>query len=395
MKTKAENTSIQSKHAFLSASKAKRWIGCPPSAKMESQMPDSEASNHMKEGSLAHKLAEIELRFLYNHTKHGIYTSHKAKVFEDPLFTEDMPQYVQQYIDYVQEQISRLQKEDSVFFHDFESKIDLSFWVPEGFGTVDIFIANQKNIEVIDLKYGKGVKVYATDNAQLKLYVAGAVKRLDFMTDIKTVKYTIVQPRLNHISSEEINVKDLLHWCEKTVKPAAKKAFVGKGNFKVDVWCQFCKAQTKCKAFNDYNLEIAKTQFLPPEIMSDDGILDAYNQSKFINQWVKNLNDYVLKKAIEGKKWEGLKLVTGKSNRKWRDEKQIINTFFNQNFKEEEYLNKKLKGIGEIEKLQGGKGLIEKYDMTIKPEGKPTLVNESDIRIPFGNERAKEIFKKE
>ena len=131
----------------------------------------------------------------------------------------------------------------------FEQKVDYSDWAPDGFGTADVVILSEQSVHVIDLKFGKGIPVYALDNPQLRLYALGAWNKFkeDF-PNIKELKYTIHQPRLDSISSDSTTLMKLLDWANYFVKPKAKKAWAGSGDFIPGEWCQWCKAKAQCRA---------------------------------------------------------------------------------------------------------------------------------------------------
>lgn len=50
-------------HAVLSASASKRWLNCPPSAKLNAEIPDI-TTEYAKEDTDAHELAEYKVNQL-------------------------------------------------------------------------------------------------------------------------------------------------------------------------------------------------------------------------------------------------------------------------------------------------------------------------------------------
>src|SRR5699024_930183 len=113
------------------------------------------------------------------------------------FYSQEMEDYVQQYVDVVVEKINeaKARSKDAVIL--LEQRLDFSEWVPEGFGTGDVVLISDGILEVIDLKYGKGVAVSAVDNPQLRLYGIGAYSQYEMLYDIDSVVMTIVQPRLD------------------------------------------------------------------------------------------------------------------------------------------------------------------------------------------------------
>ena len=280
---------------------------------------------------------------------------------------------------------------------EIEQKLDLTDYVPESFGTADCIIVNDDTIEVIDLKYGKGVPVYAEYNIQLMLYGLGVLRNFDTMYDIKQLKLTIVQPRINNISTWQISKDELLKYAEETIKPAAQLAFIGGGELKAGPWCKFCVVKNKCRALYEENIKIAKHDFAKPEYLTDEEIADILSRAPMFTEWINSIKEYAEEKAINDNKiWPGFKLVEGTTRRKWTNEDDVANEIFT-NFpeiSEDQIYDMKLKSITNIEKLIGKKRFIETLSgVIIKPQGKPTLVPESDKRPALGIEDAIKDFK--
>ncbi len=280
---------------------------------------------------------------------------------------------------------------------EIEQKLDLTEYVPESFGTADCVIINDTLLEVIDLKYGKGVSVYADWNKQLMLYGLGALHKYDTMYDIENVKLTIVQPRLDNISSFIISASELRAWAEEELKPAAKLAFDGKGELNAGEWCRFCAVRNMCKKLYEQQLEIAKYEFRAPELLSDEEIADVVIRAKSFTEWIDSVQEYANSKAVnEDKQWPGLKLVEGISRRKWIDEDKASQAIFARfpELSEDEVFVKKLNTITNIEKLVSKKRFDSILgDVVVKPQGKPTLVPISDKRPAMGLAQAKMDFK--
>lgn len=377
-------TKVQHKeraHALLSASGASRWINCTASPRLEENFESKEDSDFAAEGTLAHELGEVILR-----QKVGILTVKQTneKVNEikaNRLWQDEMTDYVFTYIDYVLAELATARKitKDAVLL--IEDKINLTELIEEGFGTCDAGIIADGCLQVIDLKYGKGIKVSAKDNAQLKLYAYGMYKKYELAYDIETVQVTIVQPRLDHVDSWEISVVDLLDWAENVVRPAAQKAYLGEGEQCAGDWCKWCKAKAKCRALADLSLDAAKQDFEETKLLSDSELLEVYHQLDRISDWVQAVWDYVLAEAIKGKEWEGLKLVEGKSNRVWADTDKVISLLKDMKFTDEQIINAKIKGITDIEKLVGKARFTTVLNPFVtKPLGKPTLAPITDKR---------------
>lgn len=385
-------------HALLSASGASRWLKCTPSARLEDPFP-SKTSVHAEEGTLAHEFADIELK-----KSQGVISdqAYKAKLFElrsHDLYTDDMEEHVSVYTDYVLEQLAA-SKGGSLII---EEKVNFSAYVPEGYGTCDAIILpiaaqylnhNEKFILcVTDLKYGKGVQVNAEDNSQLKLYALGAYLRYSLTHEIDIVRLTIVQPRLDHISTWDISIEDLLKWAHDELAPLAQKAFKGEGELKAGSHCRFCKVAPKCRALYEYSIEAAKMEFSdsdkPDNLLSDKEMSKLYLEIPVIKEWITAVHNYMHEQALSGKKYPGLKLVEGRSNRIWKDQEKVIETLRDNIYPDKQIFSHKLNGITAMEKLMGKVQFKEVLgSLCIKPPGKPSLVSENDSRPSMGTESA-------
>ena len=375
------------KHALLSASGSSRWLNCPPSARLEEKYPES-TSKYAEEGTLAHELAELELQKSFTgYIPWHSYDEQKKMIEESKLYLPEMADYVDTYVSYV----LLAAKSNALFIED---KIDLIEFIEEGFGTCDAIIVGDGVLEVIDLKYGKGIRVEAKENSQLMLYGLGAYYKHELTYDIKKIKLTIVQPRLDHISTWEIAPKKLMAWGNKVVKKQAKLAYAGEGDFNPGDHCQWCKAKPRCKALAASNLEIARHDFVDPAELTDKELLEVFEKQSLLVDWVKSVATYLLDKALEGKKWTGFKVVEGRANRKWSDVDKVGKVLSLEGHSEAEIFNTKLKGLGDIEKLVGKDNFTALLGkLVIKPQGAPTLVADTDKRPGMGLAQAKEDFK--
>jgi len=368
-------------HAILSASGAHRWLNCTPSAKLEQQMPE-EKSEYAAEGSFAHKLAEHHLSYQLAKIGGAKYEKQLKKLKTNDFYCQEMEDHVNTYVDFAIERINEAysKSKDAVVL--LEQKIDFSPWVPEGFGTGDLIIIADKTLEVIDLKYGKGVPISAENNPQMRLYGLGAFNEFDMLYDIKNVAMTIVQPRLDNVSTEELEYSELLAWGNDYVKPLADLAFNGGGEFMAGDHCRFCKAKATCRARAEKNMELAKYDFQDPPLLSHDEVADILFKADELKSWAGDVQTYALDQAEKhGVKFPGWKLVEGRSNRKYLDEEKVAETLTGAGYKEDDLYTRVLKGITAMEKFVGKKKFTELLkDLVIKPAGKPTLVPESDKR---------------
>lgn len=385
-------------HALLAASAANRWLNCTPSAKLEDAEGPRESSIYAEEGTLAHELGELYIRHDVLETiDDQVFSDRFDEIMNNQLFSEEMLDVVPIYVDYCTEQFNAAKANDAQSIMDVEQKLDLTEYVPESFGTADCVVIGGNLIEVIDYKHGKGVPVYAEWNKQLMLYGLGALRKYDMLFDIEEVRLTIVQPRINNISSWQISVKELIDWAETELAPAAKLAFAGDGELKAGEWCKFCAVKNRCKALYQKNMELAKYDFQKPALLNDEEIADILKKTPALIEWANSIQEYAQDKAInQGKVWPGFKLVEGISRRKWLDEDAVAEAIFTKipEASEDQVYDIKLKTITQIEKIFGKKTVAEQLsDVIVKPQGKPTLVPVSDKRPALGTEEAINDFK--
>lgn len=382
-------------HALLSASGAYRWMACTPSARLEESFKeDEESSVFAAEGTFAHELAELEIRYATDKISLNDFVEKKNEVMKHAFYTDEMVEEVDKYVANVLNDWRDAKKEDPFADIIIEDKFDLREWVPDGFGTNDIVIIAGSKLRVRDLKFGKGVKVSAKDNPQLKLYALGALEKHGIIYNIETVELVIDQPRLNNVSVFELTVSELNTWAEEVVIPTAKKAFEGTGEFVPGDHCRFCKAAVRCRALAEKNLEIAKYEFAEPALLDNTQLLDIFERAPAFVTWANKVSAFVSSEAIGGKVFPGYKLVEGRSNRSIANEEAAKFELRKTGLNSDAYLNSKLKGIGDLEKLLGKAefaAVVGPY--VVKPPGKPTLVSADDPRPAFSSiEQAKKDF---
>lgn len=376
-----------SKHALLSPSSAHRWLVCPPSARLEAQYPDS-AGESAKEGTFAHKLAELTLqRYLkaignmkYQQEVKAL-KSGKTKLGN--YYTRDMDEYVGEYVDLVIQKFEDAKEKDTEAALLLEQSLDFSDWVPEGFGRGDAIVIADGTLEIIDLKYGRNTPVTAVNNPQIRLYGLGAYNTFGAIYDIETVCLTIMQPRNGGESSEVLSVGDLLDWAV-SIQPSAQKAYEGKGDLTPGPHCQFCRAAVRCRALAAYQLDMAKYDFKDADQLTDTEVADVLARTDELVTWANKVKSYALTEAVEHDvHWPGWKLVEGRAVRKISEPDQAAEVLSVQygHTEDEIYKPRELKTITQLEKIIGKKTLADELaGLLIKPPGKPTLVPESDKR---------------
>lgn len=369
-------------HALLSASGADRWMNCPPSARLEEDI-ESVSSIYAKEGTFAHDLGELKLlKHLGDITKVEFNKRLKA-LKQNEFYSKELETYVDIYVDFAIEKINE-HKAGIVFT---EKRISYSSVCKEGFGTADLLVLDGDVIEVVDLKFGKGLKVEAKDNSQLKLYGLGAVDNFNFIFEAKKVRMTIVQPRLDHISTDEIEVEDLLAWGKQEVKPKSDLAFEGKGEFNPGEHCRFCRVKDRCRARAQANMELAKLDFKAAPLLTDLEVVMVLEQVDDLVKWAKDVEKFAYTEAVnKGKEWPGFKLVEGRRTRRYSSEEEVAERLLAAGYEEKKIFSKSLLSLTKLEK-ELGKDEFEKIlqDLIERPPGKPKLVPDEDKRIEIKN----------
>lgn len=364
-------------HAMLSPSSASRWMACTPSAVLEQNFENKNSAFAM-EGTTAHALCEILLREINGFITKAEFDTQFKVIQLSEFYSPSMLEYCENYADFVNQQCIG---EHHLFL---EQKLSMSDWIPSSHGTADslVILPAEKKIIFTDLKYGKGIRVEAKQNSQLKIYALGALQTMAFIFgDIfETIETTIYQPRIDNISSYSYTVQELLDWAENELKPKAELAFEGKGEFKAGTHCGFCNAKAQCRALAEYNMELAKMDFANPDLLTDEETLQIYNQKALFESWMDAVSTHVLTEALNGKAWPGLKLVAGRSVRAYSDQTKVAEALKAKDFTDV-FKAPALLGLGELEKKIGKAPFNEIVGpLLVKTEPKPTLAAESDKR---------------
>ena len=362
-------------HAILSASSSHRWLNCPPSARLCETYEDK-GSDYAAEGIDAHSLCEYKFRIAL-----GMEATDPTEHLT--WYNEEMLDCANGYASYILELMEAAKETcaDPVVL--IEQRVDFSRWVEQGFGTSDAIIISDGTLHVVDYKHGLGVLVDADNNPQMMCYALGALELFDAIYDIDTVAMTVYQPRRQNVSTFEMSKDDLYRWAEEVLKPTAELAFSGDGNFLCGEWCGFCKAKHECRARAEANLMLAQYDFKLPPLLEDTEIEVILSRADQLVSWINDIKEYALQQAISGKEWTGFKLVEGRSNRRYTDEAAVTQAVTNAGFDPYE---RKLLGITAMQKLLGKSRFDELLSPYIeKPQGKPSLVPESDKRPVMNN----------
>lgn len=400
------------KHALLSASSSKRWLACTPSARLEENFPN-ESSVYAQEGTAAHELGEYKLRR---------YLHERVKRPKSEFDSEEMEANTDIYAEFVITTIEQIKATCPYPLVMVEERLDYSYLVPDGFGTGDCVIVAEGVLYVIDYKNGSGVFVSCEHNPQMMLYALGALHAYGYLYEIREVSMTIVQPRLENISTFRCTVEELTDWAEHYVRPRALLAFEGKGEQVPGDHCRFCRARAVCRACAQEALALAREEFLDldagalaeeteltdatapyspdreapvfksPALVSKqeiEAILPTLNR---ISSWIETVFAYVSSEAINhGVVWDGYKVVEGRSKRQFTDVKAVVEAAGKEGYTD--VYKQELISLTEFEKMMGKKKFKEILGVfVVKPPGKLALVPVSDPRPEVDLSTAAEEF---
>ncbi len=394
-------------HALLSASSSKQWLHCPPSVRLQENFPN-ESSVYAEEGTFAHEVCEYKVRK---------YLKERVKRPQSEEYdTEEIEQITDVYAEFVISIIEQMKENGCEPLAFVEERVDYSHIAPSGFGTADMLIIGKDEqgrgiLHVCDFKTGAGVFVDADHNSQMMLYAIGALAAYGFLYDIEIVRMSIIQPRLDNISTFECSRQELEDWGE-SIKPTALLAYEGKGEQHPGDWCRFCRAKPVCQACADEALALCREDFLdldagafddtaeesdmtaPYEadtqtaVFKQPGLIPISELAEIlptlnrISSWIEAVFAFVSSEAINhGVPIPGYKVVEGRSKRVFTDTKAVVDTAVQNGYTD--LYKQTLITLTEFEKMMGKKKFNELLgEYVAKPPGKLALVPESDPREP-------------
>lgn len=402
-------------HALLSASSSKQWLNCPPSARLQEGFPN-ESSSYAEEGTFAHSVCEYKVK-KYLHER-------VSRPQSEEWYTEEIDQITDVYAEFVISIIEQMKRNGCEPLVLVEERVDYSHIAPSGFGTADMLIIGKDEngkglLHICDFKTGQGVFVDANHNSQMMLYALGGLAAYGYIYEIETVRMSIIQPRLDNISTYEATREELEAWGE-SIKATAKLAYEGKGEQKAGDWCRFCRAKPVCKACRDEALALCREEFLDldagafsedaraspdveteesditapyapdlsapafkqPGLVSMDELVAVLPTLNRISSWIEAVFAYISSEAINhGVPIKGYKVVEGRSKRVFTDTKAVVQTAIENGYTD--LYKQQLITLTEFEKMMGKKRFAELLgDYVAKPPGKLALVPDSDPRPP-------------
>lgn len=397
-------------HAILSPSSSARWLTCTPSARAEEAVPNRETT-FAREGTLAHELCETVLRAYLESDAIAAYdaeqladaivqaegTLARAQNIIEALSTEgfnpdEAIDAAARYTQIVWSEYLEARRTDPDAELFIEAPLDLKLFVPQSFGTTDSAFVAGNTLHVFDFKYGRGVKVSAEDNSQMKLYALGALFGPGEPYDIKFVEMTIIQPRIGNYSTWSISADELTDWGWTVLAPTAKVAFMGEGAYVPGNHCHFCRVASRCRALAE-SVAVTVTQGARPELMEPDEIAAQLSSLEMVENWVKSIKEYSLNAMLEGRTIPGWKAVEGRATSKVSDEAALLRSLDEAGIAPDLVTRTTLLPLGELKRTLGAAA----YKVLVAPSvtrtaGKPTIAPESDPREAYRPQTAEDAF---
>ncbi len=258
-----------------------------------------------------------------------------------------------------------------------EQRVDLREYIPESMGTSDCVMVTDKELTIVDFKYGM-YRVPAS-SLQLRIYALGACALFGRLyEDISRVRMVIYQPRLHSVDECEMDMAELYAWARDELRPRASLAFAGQGEFCVGEWCRNCRARRVCRELAAHQMEIAKYEFKDPPLLTDEEVAEVLSRVDELVAWANGVKEYALSSALSGRRFAGWKLVEGKSARKFTDDASVCARLSAAGIDPYE---KRMMALTAIEKQLGKKDFANLLaDLVVRSPGKPILVPVSDKR---------------
>lgn len=395
-------------HAKLGPSSSHRWMNCGASIRLSDQVPTPPTNESAARGTVAHDIVEKVLHnWLWedggNRPEHYLDFVYEQDGFEI-VVDQTMVDGVDVMVRHVWERWSELAS--PVPSDDFDGQIMLEAQMtlepldPPApiWGTGDVVIQMGDHLEIIDYKNGYH-RVEAVDNPQLLLYALMASVHTGVIPE--TVRATIVQPNdgsTDPIRSVDYTREDLVAF-KHEVFEAAEATLDPMIRPEAGPWCRWCPAMAVCPAKKAEAMELATMEFaaeqppLPmPQFMSDDQIAEALDIGERVEEWLREVRKYAQRRMEGGDTIPGLKLIEGRSLRRWHDEKQVEIKLKELGYDPADFTKTSLLSPAQVEKLVDDSDIETIDELWYKPEGKPKLVPDrdprpamTDVNEDFGN----------
>lgn len=419
-------------HALLSPSSAYTWIECGASTAAQIGQPD-ESSEYADEGTAAHELAKWCLEsvldaelFLGTIIPVGTVTrrdEESGELITEPRRSfevdEEMAAYVQLYIDGVRERVEALELAGAEVTLLVEQRLSIEHITGEAGakGTSDCVIIavwpdGRAEIEVRDLKYGRGVAVQAERNYQAMIYADAAHEEHSALYDFERINIVIHQPRVNEKPSEWATTPADLHaWIFETAKPAAERALLYVDSVELaplspsdfnpgEKQCKFCKAKAVCPALAAHveqtigaDFETLANVAAQPgndgyltgvEMLDNERLGVIYESLDLMDSWMKAVRGRIEHELLQARAVPGVKLVAGRRGaRQWNEPEAAEALLKSMRLKQDQMYNFKLISPTQADKLlskESPRRWKKVEALIVQRDGRPSVAPDSDPR---------------
>lgn len=421
---------VDKAHARRSPSGAKKRMLCPGSIVLEAGREDR-PSRYAAEGTVAHTVMELCL------TEGKDAEAFVGRVFEADGFEFEvdmaMADAVNEFLAHVQSFIDPAAGDVLLV----EQQVPIGHITGEdgATGTADVvgITDGGTHLVVLDLKYGRGVRVLAQHpidfgddehghfepNEQLCYYGLGALEEHGLLYGIERVTLGIGQPRLSHFDTVELTVGELLEQgkrlkrietrCDSAEADALAPFFAERWLQPGEDQCRFCKGKAVCPALEAEVLGFeseasAATDFVdltaddtvaqealyaagltaPADETANERIARLMRRVPLIEAACLAIRAELEAAMFRGEAVDGFKLVQGKrGNRAWRDDVEVAELLRKSRLKTAEIFDEKLKSPAALEKaIAKDKPRVwaKVAELITQSEGKPSVAPESDKR---------------
>lgn len=400
----------KSGHSAFSPSGSAMWLSCSGSLIANMMEPDH-CTYEAAEGTVAHEIAETWLRTgepQYHRAGEIVeVVEHNGQRFQVPI-DRVMLDYVLDYVLWCQDQPGE---------HYVETRVDFSRYtpIPNQSGTADHAACRPGKLVITDLKYGKGVQVFAVDNSQALIYALGFFHKYDHLYHFEEIEVRICQPRLNHFDVWSVTRDELLAFGEYVRERAARCWAINAPRRPTAKGCQWCRAKSTCVALAKMQDDLLEGRLsaIGKEYEADE--LEDFYQSlldgtykvrpiqvrkltneqlallrpmrKNMESWWRSVEDTLETRALAGDKVPGMKLVEGRTDRKFKDEAEAAEWLKVIGLTDENITKVTMRSPAQIEDaLINELGYTRSQAMSLiagvvtKPQGRPTLVLNTDKR---------------
>lgn len=435
-------------HAVQAPSSAFRRRLCLGSAALEMGQPDN-SNVHSRWGTAAHELASLVLAPVADGkatfddvNAEGFIGRNIAVEGEDIEVDMEMATCVNDYVNHIATFVD-LAAGDTLMI---EQQVPIEHLTGEAgaTGTSDVIAFCNKNTElcIIDLKGGRGVRVFASyetqdaaggdverPNEQMAEYASGSLYEHEMLYDFKTVRVVISQPRLDHLDDFLMTI-DEFREAENELREVESKARSLIERHNGAEWmletgmltagekqCRFCKVAGSCPALRGEAVgSIRKTipaeagdfpDLSVPKLVAKaadadqlsaldvEVLAEAMRSADLVEIWLKAVRAAVETRLFADKPVPGYKLVEGKrGNRGWRDAAEAESEMKKARLKSEEMYNRSVISVSVAEKLLKPKPKVwaKLAPLITQSDGKPSVAPESDPRPPITVGAAAEEF---